>query len=323
MSDFPYFYDSKKLGSLFYPDMAHIAGAAEEAGLTSASTDEKQVHLVIIDMQVDFCHEQGTLYVPGALADIQRLVEFIFTHGESISKITCTLDSHIPYQIFHPAWWADAEGNPPDPLTIITAVDIEEGTWQPTVMPEYSLNYVKDLEKRAKKQLTIWPYHTLIGSVGNMLDPTLWSAVMWHSLARRAQPSWLPKGTLPQTEHYSAVEPEIPLKNHPEAGRNQAFLDSMAKADVLLIAGEAESHCVLETLEDIVSEFGDDPVQLEKIYVLQDCMSPIQHPDIDFHSLAQEEFVKMTEAGIQFIDSTEPAPFLAAVNGLKTALVEP
>lgn len=313
MTDFPDFYNPERVGTLFYPDVSKISAAAENATMPPARSDQKRVQLVIIDMQIDFCHEGGSLYVPGAPDDLRRLIEFIYTYGHHISKITCTLDSHLPFQIFHPSWWVNSEGNPPDPLTIISAEDVEEGKWQSIVMKDYSADYVRKLEEQSKKQLIIWPYHVLIGSMGNALDPSLWSAIMWHSLTHQAQPGWLPKGMVPQTEHYSAVQPEIPVESHPQGGKNQAFLDSLANSDLVLVAGEAESHCVLETLEDIVTEFQDKPEQLEKIYILHDCMSPVQHPDIDFHAIAMEQFEEFKESGIQFIDSTDPEPFLDAL----------
>ena len=117
---FPSFYDPKRIGTLFYPDVARIADEAGAASLTPAADDKKRVHLLIIDMQVDFCHDNGTLYVPGAQDDIRRLTEFIYRHGERITAITCSLDSHLPFQIFHPAWWANESGRHPDPFPIIT-----------------------------------------------------------------------------------------------------------------------------------------------------------------------------------------------------------
>jgi len=311
MNEFPEFYDPEQVGTLFYPNMSQIAAAAETAGLPPASHDSHLVHLVIIDMQIDFCHPEGSLFVPGAPDDVRRLTEFIFTHAPHISKITCTLDSHFPFQIFHPSWWVDAEGNRPAPFTIITAEDVDKDIWRPGIMREYSLNYVRELEEKGQKQLTIWPYHVLVGSPGNALDPSLWSAIMWHALARRTQPSWIPKGMVPQTEHYSAVQPELPVRTHPQGGKNKTFLESVAKADVVLVAGEAESHCVVETLEDIVAEFGAQEEQLDRFYVLQDCMSPVEHPDVDFHALTLKQFAEMAERGMHFIDSTDSLPFLA------------
>lgn len=307
MSKKPAFYDPTRIGTLFYPDMQQIADDAKTAALPPAAQDAQTVHLVLIDMQVDFCHESGSLYVPGALQDIERLNAFIFRHAARISQITCTLDSHLPYQIFHAAWWSDADGNPPPPLTVISDEDVSAGKWRPLLMADHSRSYVHQLEEQSRKQLMIWPYHTLIGSSGHMLDPTLYEVVMWHALARNVQPTWLPKGSVPQTEHYSAIKPEIPVEDDPSQGRHEAFLQTLAQADTILIAGEAESHCVLETLADIVDAFRSDPAKLSQIYLLKDCTSPVQHPAIDFHAMAWERFEEFAKQGVNFVDSTDEA----------------
>ncbi|MBK7177310.1 MAG: hypothetical protein KA362_15740 [Chloroflexi bacterium] len=309
MNKFPAFYNSQRIGTLFYPDVARIAADAVQANLPPATQDKQKIHLVIIDMQVDFCHAGGSLNVPGSVGDIQRLTEFIYTNAERITNITCSLDSHLPHQIFHPAWWADEQGNHPAPFTMITYQDIKDGKWRPLVAPVQSTNYVKQLEEEAKKTLTIWPYHVMIGSIGNALDPELFSAVMWHSLARKTQPTWLTKGSIPLTEHYSIIQPEVPVPNHPLGGKNKAFLDTLADADVVLIAGEAESHCVLETVEDLVEDFSAKPDALQKIYFLRDCTSPVQHPDVDFHAIALKRFAEFERQGVNFINSTDKLPF--------------
>ncbi len=305
MSKFPHFYDPSRIGTLFYPDPAVIAADAQAANLKPAVEDKKKVHLVIIDMQIDFCHADGTLFVPGAGDDIRRTIEFIYNNAERITNITCSLDSHLPHQIFHPAWWADKDGNHPAPFTLITYEDIKKGTWRPLVAPVQSTNYVKTLEEQAKKTLTIWPYHVMMGGIGNALDPELWTAVIWHSLARKTQPTWLTKGSIPLTEHYSIIQPEVPVPGHPLGGKNKAFLDTLSDADIVLIAGEAESHCVLETVEDLVEDFGNKPNALQKIYFLRDCTSPVVHPDIDFHAIAMKQFAQFEKQGVNFVNSTD------------------
>jgi nicotinamidase-related amidase len=305
----PDFYDPRRIGQLFYPDVATIAVQAEAAGLPPAEEDTTQVLLLIIDMQVDFCHAGGALYVPGALDDLRRLIEFIYTHAERISHITCSLDSHYPFQIFHPAWWVDAHGKHPAPFTIISAEEVEQGRWRPLFKPEWSSQYVQRLQEDAKKQLTIWPYHVPIGGVGNALDPELWSAVFWHSLARKSQPTWWTKGSIPQTEHYSILKPEIETPDEPQGTLSTGFVRALAEYDALLIAGEAESHCVLETAEDLVEAFQGRPDQLSKIHILQDCTSPVRHPEVDFHAMAQQRFSEYEKVGLRFINSTDPLPF--------------
>lgn len=309
MTDFPSFYNPDRIGTLFYPDYAAVAAEAATTNLRPASEDRQNIHLVLIDMQVDFCHADGSLFVPGAAEDIGRVIAFIYRHAERITNITCSLDSHLPHQIFHPAWWADAQGNHPAPFTMISYGDIQSGKWRPLVAPVQSTNYVKQLEEQAKKTLTIWPYHVMIGSMGNALDPELFTAVLWHSLSRKTQPTWLSKGTVPLTEHYSIIQPEVPVPNHPMGGKNKQFLDTLAQADVILIAGEAESHCVLETVEDLVEDFAARPDALQKIYFLRDCTSPVVHPDVDFHAIAQARFTEFEKQGVNFINSTDPLPF--------------
>lgn len=309
MATVPKFYDPGRIGKLFYPDAQSIAEQAESAGLSPAADDKPRTMLMIVDMQVDFCHEDGALYVPGALDDIERLIEFIYRNAEGISHITCSLDSHLPLQIFHPAWWLDEQGKHPKPYTILKAEDVHAGKWKPLYEPEWSVQYVKKLEQSAKKELMIWPYHVPIGGMGNALDPELWSAVFWHSIARRSQPTWWTKGSIPKTEHYSMLKPEIEIPQEPKGSLSQDFIDALTEYDYIFIAGEAESHCVLETSKDLVEIFGDQPEQLNKIYMLQDCMSPVAHPEIDFHAMAMEAFEKFKEKGLRFINSTDPLPF--------------
>jgi nicotinamidase-related amidase len=305
----PKFYDPTRIGTLFYPNTAAISAEADAAKLPPAAEDKTKIHLLLVDMQIDFCHERGALYVPGARDDIRRVIEFIYHNAERITDITCSLDSHLPHQIFHASWWTDAHGNHPPPFTIITAADIKNRKWQPLREPEWSRKYVQKLEAHAKKALTIWPYHVPIGGVGNALDPELWSAIFWHALARQSQPTLWTKGSIPKTEHYSIVQPEILVREHPKGGKSKEFLDLLRKRDYVLIAGEASSHCVLETIEDLVEEFGKKRGALEKFYVLRDCTSPVQHPQIDFAALTKKRFAEFEKAGIRFINSTDPLPF--------------
>lgn len=309
MQDFPDFYDPQRIGTLFYPDMARIASQAQQSNLAPATQDTKKIHLVVIDMQIDFCHPGGSLYVPGAEGDIRRLIEFIYRNASRISQITCSLDSHLPHQIFHPAWWVDKKGNHPAPFTMITYDEVKAGKWRPLQEMERSVDYLRRLEADAKKTLTIWPYHVLIGGIGNALDPELFSAVLWHSLARQVEPHWLSKGSIPLTEHYSIIQPEVPMPDQPLGRKNQAFLNTLAEADAIFIAGEASSHCVLETVEDLVEEFSQRPEVLRRIYFLSDCASPVVHPEVDFTAITQARFAEFAAQGVNFVKSTDPLPF--------------
>jgi nicotinamidase-related amidase len=305
----PRFHDASRVGTLFYPDAQAIAGEAEKSELTSASDDDPRVLLLLVDMQVDFCHRAGSLYVPGAEDDIRHLLRFLFDHADSISHIACSLDSHLPFQIFHPAWWIDEDGRCPDPFTLITERDLEAGKWRPVRRPEWSRSYVRKLKKTAKKDLVIWPYHVPIGGLGNALDPELWSAVFWHSIARGYQPTLLNKGSIPETEHYSIVRPEVSVDDSGRGDLSDEILGMFDDYDYVFVAGEAETHCVMETVGDLVKLLDEDSEKLSRINILRDCMSPVVHPEIDFHAMAVEQFAEWERMGLRLVDSTDPPAF--------------
>lgn len=308
MAKLPNFYKPARIGTIFFPDIAAIAAEAADAKLKPAAVQKIKVQLIIVDMQVDFCHEGGALYVPGAEQDIRRLIEFIYRNAEHITNIICSLDSHLPHQIFHSAWWIDKEGNHPSPLTVISHSDVINGKWKPVREHDWSIRYISKLKEQAKKELTIWPYHVLIGSLGNIMDPELFSAVLWHALARSAQPIWWTKGSIPQTEHYSIIQPEIPVPEHPQGGRSRDFINMIQTSQIVFIAGEAASHCVLETVEDLVEEFSGQPEILRRLYILRDCTSPVRHPQINFAEITNKRFAEFAEKGVRFMNSTDPIP---------------
>ena len=64
-----------------------------------------RVHLLLIDVQKDFCFPEGTLYVAGrsgrgAVDDSRRIAELVYRNLDVFTDITTTLDTHLAYQIF-------------------------------------------------------------------------------------------------------------------------------------------------------------------------------------------------------------------------------
>ncbi|GAB4482475.1 MAG: hypothetical protein Kow00124_31320 [Anaerolineae bacterium] len=304
---FPSFYNPQKVGTLYVPDTAGAIQAGREAGARPASADTTRTLLLLVDAQVDFIHEDGALSVPGAVADTRRTIEWLFANLEHVTTIAASLDSHIPMQIFYPTWWADAEGRHPAPFTLITARDVEQGVWRPLVEPEWSRGYVRALEEQARKVLTIWPYHTMMGTPGHAITPALYEAIAFHAAARGEQPRFLAKGMIPRTEHYSILEPEVKVPEEPLGVLNTDFLNMVAGYDRVYIAGQAKSHCVLETVNSLIRYFGQtDPAVIRRWHVLSDCMSSVAHPQIDFEALANEQYTRFEAQGLQIVRSTDP-----------------
>ena len=293
---FPDYYKPDRVGTLYAPNVVDATQAGIAAGLSRSTQDEKRVFLLLIDVQVDFVHPDGALSVPGAVEDTQRTVEWIYNHANEITTIGASLDSHYPIQIFHPAWWEDENGNHPAPFTVITHADVKAGTWRPLHMVDWSVTYTERLEEEARKTLMIWPYHVLIGTPGQNLVPALYEAIAYHTAARRSQPMLLTKGTIPETEHYSIMEPEVKVLGHPNGDVNKAFMDKLAEYDLIYVTGQAKSHCVLETVASMMRYY--PPEIIKKMRLLEDGMSSVAHPEIDFEALANETFGRFKENGL-------------------------
>lgn len=304
---FPSFYSPDRVGQLFVPDTPRAIAEGLSAGVSPASTDSQRVMLLLVDAQVDFIHEDGALSVPGAVADTQRTIEWLFRNLSDVTTIAASLDSHTPIQIFYPTWWTDENGKPPAPYTAITSDDIAQGRWKPAIDPEWSVDYVRKLEEEARKVLMIWPYHTMIGTPGQAITPALYEAIAYHSGARNAQPHFLSKGYIARTEHYSILEPEVKVPEaHKQDGElNTNFLQMLASYDLIYVAGQAKSHCVLETVASIVRYFAAQPAVIAKLRWLSDCTSSVAHPEIDFDGLANATIAEFEKQGMRQVVSTD------------------
>jgi nicotinamidase/pyrazinamidase len=302
----PGFYQPERVGTLYTPNTTAAVDEGRNAELTPARADRRRIILLLVDAQVDFIHTDGSLSVPGAIDDTRRTVEWIYNNIGRLTSIAASLDSHVPIQIFSPLWWVDADGQHPEPYTPISSTSVLAGRWTPLYEPDWSRYYVEKLELQSKKQLMIWPYHTLIGTPGHNLTPALYEALAFHSAARQEQPIFLNKGTIPKTEHYSMLEPEVKVQDHPQGGLNTQFLEMLDSYDVVYVAGQAKSHCVLETITSMMRFFKGNSAALDKLRLLIDCTSSVHHPEIDFDAIANEALAEYTKSGLHLVKSTDP-----------------
>ncbi|HEX8995164.1 MAG TPA: hypothetical protein VF812_03970 [Ktedonobacterales bacterium] len=302
--------------SLYSPDdvyrdpyaarMSAFLQAGLTAGLQLAREDTQTTALVLVDYQHDFIHPMGTLAVPGARDDVARLLSWFYANAGAITHIYASLDTHLPSHIFYSAWWIDPRtGAHPDPFTTITVEDVEERRWTPVTQAEWSERYVRLLRRDSKKDLMIWPPHTMDGTAGHSLAPALSEAIAWHSAARRVQPTYLSKGRTERTEFYGIFGAEIPDPDDPASGLNTRLMDAVMSHDRVYLAGEAKSHCVLETLRQLSARYSDQPETLRRLYVLADCMSSVAHPVIDFDALANTTLDEMRQRGVRIVSSAD------------------
>lgn len=284
---------------------------------------KRNLHLLLIDPQNDFCDVPAdylmtdpvsrqivtpALPVAGAHADMLRIAELIERAGTGLSDISITLDSHHRYDIAHPPFWMDASGKAIAPFTVISAQDVREGRYLPRQSQSLArvLAYLDSLETNGRYQLMVWPVHCEIGSWGHNVHADVRAVYGRWEEAGSSVAMKLIKGSNPWTEHYSAVMAEVPDPQDPATQLNRSFIDSLAGADQIYIAGEAGSHCVKATTEHIVEHF--DPAQLSKLVLLSDCISPVAGFEAQYASFLHD----MQQRGVQIATAADVLPDLVA-----------
>lgn len=301
-------------------------------GLKPSGSDRQRTHLLLIDAQRDFCLTEGQLFVGGrsglgALQDTERLVRFIYRNLARITEITCTLDTHLPFQIFFPAFWVDRDGEHPAENTVVAVEQIRSGSLRPNPAVAWWLcngnqawldrqveDYCERLERTGRYQLYLWPPHCLLGSSGHALVGSVQEARLFHGFCRGAKNFMEVKGGNILTENYSAIAPEVLERHDGKAlgARNEALLDNLLTADRVLVAGQAASHCVRATVEDLLRGMAERGVDPGRLYLLEDCMSAVAVPDgeggfvADFTEESDAALESFREAGVHVVRSTLP-----------------
>lgn len=267
-----------------------------------------RIHLVVIDPENDFCKAgneiplpsglpadaeaalidhnwRGSLYVEHAHEDMVAAAAFIDNYGDALEDIHVTLDAHRVYDISHPKMYVNSHGENPTPFTLMTYDLLKSGVWNVfapgmrikshsnKTLYEVVLEYEQALEANGKYPHVIWPEHCLIGTRGHALHEAISKALINWEKSQHANVDYVTKGSNFLTEHYSAIEAEVPDPSDPSTMTNTPFIQVISTGDIILLMGEASSHCLANTARDIVRYGGDDICK--KLIFLENASSPV------------------------------------------------
>lgn len=335
--DLPY-YKAEDFSKLYLERADDVAKAARiwRSRYPHANSPNKpgpKIAVLGIDCQNAFCLPGASLYVPGANEDMMRAANWIYRNTYLINKLFMSLDTHTMNQVFHSDFWEDPNGRHPAPFTVITAADVREGSWRPGVnqktffdLKAAMINYCEQLEAAGKYVLTIWPYHALLGGASHCILPALMEACIFHSIARLTDVEFILKGRSQFTENYSVFAPEVYslADGVVGAGRgisvgsfNNDLADTLKKYDRVYVFGEASSHCVMSSLYSLITTRDGVPMNdrnshLEKIYILEDAMSPVPPPPLNplpdalnFPMVAKKALADFAKAGMHIVKTTD------------------
>ncbi len=248
------------------------------------------VHLLVIDPQNDFMdlpdgfrpacggHPEDrctpALPVAGAHQDMLRLAAWLDVHRSAVSEVTVTLDHHHRLDIAHPTFWRTGTGDVVAPLTPISLAQMDRSEFLPApgLDPDRIRAYLAALESAGRFSHMVWPIHCQIGTWGACVHSVLQGALDRWEDGAAGTVKHIRKGENPWTEHYSALSAEIPDPTDSATGMDHALLTRLAASDLVVVAGEAASHCVRATLEHLVGAWDGDP---SRIVLLTDAMSAV------------------------------------------------
>jgi nicotinamidase-related amidase len=327
----PAHMDPRHVGEVWrvpYEARAREARAwSEEHRLQPAADDAFRVCLLAVDVQNTFCIPGHELFVAGrsgtgAVDDNRRLCEFVYRNLGTITQVVPSLDTHRAAHVFHALWLVDEHGNHPAPYTLVSAEDVEAGRWRVNgavvrsvgidldYAERHLVHYTRRLAEGGKYNLTIWPYHAMLGSIGHALVSAVEEAVFFHGVARHSQPDFQVKGESALTEHYSIFGPEVTEGPDGDAlgHLNTELIEKLLAFDAVVVAGQAKSHCLAWTIDDLLE--GDDQREhrlAERTYLLEDCTSPVVVEGVvDYTDEASSAFERFAAAGMHVVRSTDP-----------------
>jgi nicotinamidase-related amidase len=320
---------SERVFRVPYEERAAQARAwASTHGVRPAAADRRRTALLLVDVQNTFCLPEFELFVAGrsgrgAVEDCGRITSFLYRNLDRVTQVVATLDTHGAAQIFHPLFWVDAAGEHPAPHTVISAADVESGRWRvnpqiaTAVAPHegfdldgWARHYTRRLAQGGKYPLVVWPYHSLLGGIGHAMVSAVEEAVFFHSIARQSPARLEIKGRHALTESYSALRPEVgeDAEGRTIAAADRALIEHLLSFDSVIVAGEAKSHCVAWTVEDLIAEAAArDPRLVRRIVLLDDCASPVVVPGVaDFSDAAEAAYARFARAGARRALSSDP-----------------
>jgi nicotinamidase-related amidase len=326
----PAHFDPDRVGEVWrvdYEQRARDAAAwAAEHEIPPAADDALRVCLLAVDVQNTFCIPNFELFVgghsgTGAVDDSRRLCEFVYRNLGTITQVFPSLDTHHAMQVFHAIWLVDENGNHPEPYTLVSPEDVESGRWRVNAAVADTLgldhgyaarhltHYTRALAAGGKYNLTIWPYHAMLGGIGHALVSAVEEALFFHTVARYSQPDFQVKGDNPLTEHYSMLGPEVTEGPDGErlGGLNTGLIEKLLGFDAVVVAGQAKSHCLAWTIDDLLEDESVRDRLAERTYLLEDCTSPVVVPGaVDYTDEADAAFERYAAAGMHVVQSTTP-----------------
>jgi nicotinamidase-related amidase len=90
-------------------------------------------------------------------------------------------------------------------------------------------------------------------------------------------------------------------------GLNSGLIERLLGFDAVVVAGQAKSHCLAWTIDDLLEDETVRKRLAARTYLLEDCTSPVVVPGAaDYTDEANAAFERYAAAGMHVVQSTTP-----------------
>lgn len=266
----------------------------------------------------------GRLSVPGAILDTMRGIEFDIRNMQYISAHALSIDTHgIEPSVFDTARYVARYdytfpvNNPDDPDEVpytvrrgehprdYTAVTAEmiwhkeknaNGLWWPVLDQDENFDYGQKLKEKRGTPIVTWPRHCTRFTPGQSIDQAVWACIVLHALLRRIEPLIFMKGLTRKSEYYGILGPEVIIAGDTNAQMNLPGLQLYTQFDIIIIDGQAGSHCVLRTVQQLFEYIMEKaPDQISKLIVVKDGVSCIP----GYETETEAAYIEMEKRGLR------------------------
>lgn len=254
------------------------------------------IALLIVNLQRDFIDpKKGAFHIKGAVKDAKRIINFIYSNLEDISRIYVTIDTHYYDSIFHPYMWKKPNGEDADPFTEVTLEKIHKHEIIPLYKKE-QISYVKKLKETNGRNLMIWPYYCIHGTDGWLIEKQLNNMLLFYERLKETNIHKIIKGIERFSEMYGAVKPEVIT---PETRFfDMAWVYELKNYKKIYICGESKDFGVYDTVLQICDIYSSDKNTTKKINVMMNCCSSFY----DFKEINKKYQKLQKEYNINIID---------------------
>jgi nicotinamidase-related amidase len=88
--------------------------------------------------------------------------------------------------------------------------------------------------------------------------------------------------------------------------KNTELIERLLTFDAVVVAGQAKSHCVAWTIDDLLEDEVGGERLAKRTYLLEDCTSPVVVPGVvDYTAEADAAFERYATAGMHVVRSTD------------------